>query len=225
MDAAAETQLTVVEVEGLLPGASNATLLARDGSGRRWVYKPVRGEQPLWDFAPGTLAAREVAGYRLSAALGLDVVPETLLAEGIFGPGSAQAFLEEDRGWDPRPLIVGADPLLWPVAVFDLLANNADRKVGHLLRQPGRPRVWAIDNGLTFHADAKLRTVLWAFAGAPLPDALVARLDAEVAVAAVAGLLDGAEVEALGRRVDEIRRHPVHPPPPDDRPPLPWPIW
>ena len=220
-----EPELTLVGVDGLLAGASNATLLGRDDAGTAWVYKPGRGERPLWDFAHGSLAAREIACYRLSEALGLGVVPETLVASGPYGPGSAQRFLEEDFTWDPRPAIVGAAAGLWPVVVLDLVANNADRKAGHLLRQPGEERIWAIDNGLTFHVDDKLRTVLWSFAGRPLPTATVARLDPEIAVAAVDGLLDPSEVEATGARVERLRADPVHPGPPDDRPAMPWPLW
>jgi hypothetical protein len=225
VDPAPDTEITLVEVEGLLPGASNATLLAHDASGRPWVYKPARGERPLWDFPTGTLGLREIASYRISQEFGLDVVPLTLRAEGPYGPGSAQEFLHEDFGWDPRPLIVGADPSLWPVVVVDLLANNADRKIGHLLREPGEEHVWAIDNGLTFHIDDKLRTVMWSFAGTEIPAEIVARLDPESAGKAVADLLEGAEVEALAKRVESVRNHPVHPSPPDHRPPLPWPVW
>lgn len=208
-----------------MPGASNATLLARDQLGRAWVYKPARGEQPLWDFPPGTLGRREIASYRLSVALGLEVVPLTLVAEGPYGPGSAQQFLHEDFGWDPRSLIIGADPVLWPVVTLDLLANNADRKIGHLLREPGEEQVWAIDNGLTFHTDDKLRTVMWSFAGSEIPPEIVERLDPDLAGKAVADLLEENEVEALKRRVASVWAHPVHPPPPEHRPPLPWPVW
>lgn len=208
-----------------MPGASNATLLARDHLGRPWVYKPARGEQPLWDFPPGTLGRREIASYRLSVALGLEVVPLTLVAEGPYGPGSAQRFLQEDFDWDPRSLIVGADPVLWPVVILDLVANNADRKIGHLLREPGEEQVWAIDNGLTFHTDDKLRTVMWSFAGETIPPEFVDRLDPEVAANAVADLLEGTEIEALRTRVGAVRENPVHPPPPVHRPPMPWPVW
>lgn len=215
----------LIDVDGLLPGASNATLLARDATGRPWVYKPARGEQPLWDFPYGTLPHREVAAYRLSEALGLGVVPETMLADGPFGLGSAQRFLAEDFDWDPRPSIQAADPSLWPIAVLDLVANNADRKIGHLLREPGSSVIWAIDNGLTFHVDDKLRTVLWSFAGSPLPAAMVERLDADQVRTAISDLLSPAETAFTVERVRRILSDPVHPLPPRDRPPLPWPLW
>ncbi len=191
-----EPAVALVSVDGLLHGASNATMLARDSDGRAWVYKPVRGVRPLWDFEPRSLPRREIACYRLSEALGLRVVPETVPATGPYGSGSAQAYLDEDFTWDPRPEIVSADPRLWPVVVLDVIANNADRKIGHLLKEPGADRVWAIDNGLSFHTDAKLRTVLWSFAGQAIPDEIVERLDPELAMTALAGMLDDAEVEA-----------------------------
>lgn len=220
-----EPDLVLVEVEGLLAGASNATLLARDSDGGPWVYKPEQGERPLWDFPLGSLARREVGCYRLSAALALDVVPETHLADGPYGPGSAQRFLDEDWTWDPRPLIVSADPVLWPIALLDLLANNADRKIGHLLREPGKDEIWAIDNGLTFHQDEKLRTVLWSFAGELIPVDLMERIEPTAVGSAVAGLLSGEEAEAAVRRAEGLIEHPYHPGPPADRPPMPWPLW
>lgn len=223
--AATPPRVDLVSVDGLLPGASNATLLARDEEGRPWVYKPERGERPLWDFSHGTLARREVACYRLSEALGLGIVPETFIAEGPFGTGSAQRYLAADFEWDPRPLIVSADPSLWPTALFDLIANNADRKIGHLLREPGDSRIWAIDNGLTFHADDKLRTVLWSFAGREVPEHLVRRVDPVAIEAAISDLLAPAEVAKTVERALTLLENPVHPPPPHDRPPMPWPLW
>ncbi len=221
----APTEIELTAVDGLLAGASNATLLARDHDGNPWVYKPEQGERPLWDFAHGSLAWREVACYRLSETLGLGAVPETLLAEGPYGIGSAQRFLDEDFSWDPRPQIVEAAPSLWPIVVLDLIANNADRKIGHLLREPGDERIWAIDNGLTFHTEAKLRTVLWSFAGLPLPHEMVGRLEAEAVATCLDGLLTPDEVVATAARAAHLREDPVHPGPPVDRPPLPWPIW
>lgn len=219
------SHVDLVTVEGRFRDASNATLLAQDAAGDRWVYKPQEGESPLWDFPTGTLALREVACYRVSQAAGLDVVPETLLAEGPYGPGSAQRFLDQDVTWDPRPLIVAGDRRLWPVAVLDLVVNNADRKLGHLLRQPGEERIWAIDNGLSFHSDDKLRTVLWSFAGQPIPPALLAHLDPDVVAASLTDLLSPAEVDAAAARVAALLGDPVHPLPPTDRPPMPWPLW
>lgn len=216
--------LELVSVDGLLAGASNATLLARDAAGDPWVYKPEAGERPLWDFEAGTLSRREIACYRLSESLGLGVVPETVVAHGPYGLGSAQRYLDEDFTWDPRPEIVEAADHLWPIVLLDLIANNADRKVGHLLREPEGDKVWAIDNGLTFHTDDKLRTVLWSFAGRHIPTGLMAELTPAVAHD-LEGLLDGREVAATVARIEALLADPVHPGPPSDRPPMPWPLW
>lgn len=214
-----------------MPYASNTTLLARDDVGSRWVYKPERGENPLWDFAWRTLAAREVLTYEVSSGMGLDLVPETLLADGPFGPGSAQRFVDEDFDFDPRPLFVPrVSPKLWPVAVLDLVCNNADRKLGHVIHDKTTDRLWAIDHGLTFHVEPKLRTVLWGFAGETIPADLVQALTAlqsQLAsglAARVSKLLSAEEAGGLSDRVERLLLHPVHPLPPDDRPAVPWPM-
>ncbi len=220
----------VTEIIGRFRNASNATLLARTEEGDMVVYKPERGERPLWDFTPGTLAAREVLTFQTSQAAGLEVVPETLFAEGPFGPGSAQRFVEADPEFDAAGPINDADPSLWPVAVLDVLVNNADRKAGHFLKDAGG-RLWCIDHGVTFHSEAKLRTVLWNFAGRPLPEEMVGaagRLREALRgwlYAEVMRLLGKPEADALTGRVEGLLDNPVHPPPPEDRPPIPWPVW
>ncbi len=224
-------QLKLKKVIGRLPNASNTTLLANDSRGDPWVYKPIRGERPLWDFPQGTLALREVATYRADLAMGLGIVPETILADGPFGPGSAQRFITEDTRFDPRPMFTGdtLDRRLWPFAVLDLVTNNADRKVGHLLKQHGEPWLWAIDNGLTFHREPKLRTVLWGFAGEPLPAELTAAVGNLAADDSfwewLSRHLSTDEVTATHHRVETLLADPIHPHPPDDRPPVPWPVW
>jgi uncharacterized repeat protein (TIGR03843 family) len=226
-------RLTLDVLVGRLPYASNTTLLARDGGGDLWVYKPVTGEEPLWDFPWRTLAAREVLAYEVSEAMELGIVPCTVEADGPLGEGSAQQFVDEDVDFDPRPMFSrsGLDPRLWPFAVFDIVANNADRKVGHILSESGTGRLWAIDNGLTFHPHPKLRTVLWGFAGQPIPGELMGSLRC-LREALARGLrrrveraLSAREAEALVARVEALIAHPVHPPPPTDRPPVPWPMW
>lgn len=215
-----------------MPYASNATLLASSADGRRWVYKPEQGESPLWDFPWRSLAAREVLTYEVATALGLDIVPETVLTNGPHGRGSAQAFVAEDFEFDPRTLFrPRLSHRLWPVAVLDIICNNADRKLGHIIRQVGEDRLWAIDNGLTFHSDPKLRTVLWGFAGSEIPGPLLAALerlrgkDARGLVGRVADLLSMEEAEAFRQRVEDLANLRVHPPPPEDRPALPWPVF
>jgi uncharacterized repeat protein (TIGR03843 family) len=186
----------------------------------------------LWDFPWRSLAAREVLTYEVASALGYDIVPETLLADGPHGRGSAQAFVEEDFEFDPRTLFKPRpSPQLWPVAVLDIICNNADRKLGHIIRQVGEDRLWAIDNGLTFHPDPKLRTVLWGFAGAEIPGPLLAAVERLRGkgglglVGRVTDLLTEKEAEAFGERVEHLAELRVHPLPPEDRPALPWPLF
>ncbi|MGH9893298.1 MAG: SCO1664 family protein [bacterium] len=206
--------------------------MATDGAGKRWVYKASEAMSPLWDFDAKTLPARELATYLVSKALGFDLVPETVWSEGPLGVGSAQRFIEVDPRLDPRLLVVPeVAETLWPVAVLDIVCNNADRKLGHLLAEKGSGRLFAIDNGLTFHSEPKLRTVLWGLAGKPLPTAMFAALEPlQTALGKKLGddlgsLLTSREVEALSARIDELATSGVHPLPPDDRPPVPWPVW
>jgi hypothetical protein len=224
----ADEPLLVDEVLGRFAAASNLTLLGR-AAGELVVYKPTAGVRPLWDFAPETLAAREILTFRVAQAMGLAAVPETRWGDGALGPGVVQRFVESDPAFDPLPLVARADDALWPVAVLDLVTNNADRKLGHLLSEAGTGRLWAIDHGLTFHPEPKLRTVLWGFSGLPIPPALVSALE-QLAAALPSGLeqavaadLGSAEVAALQRRVRRLLRRPRHPHPPQDRHPVPWP--
>ncbi|MGH8980585.1 MAG: SCO1664 family protein, partial [Acidimicrobiales bacterium] len=154
-----------VDVHGRIAGSSNVTLLVTcslEGLDLLAVYKPVAGERELWDFPPG-LDRREVAAHRLSEALGWALVPDTVQRDGPFGPGSFQRVVEEDGVSHYFTL---RDEARWRedlrrIAVFDVVANNADRKSGHVLL--AEDRLWAIDHGLTFHAEPKLRTVIWDF--------------------------------------------------------------
>jgi hypothetical protein len=216
-------RLFVDEIVGRFAAASNTTLLGRS-AGRLVVYKPTAGSRPLWDFDVATLADREVLTAEIAEALGFECVPETVIGDGPLGPGSVQRFVDADEGFDPVDLIQRADPGLWPVAVLDLLVNNADRKASHLIMEDGRLR--AVDHGLTFHPEPKLRTVLWSFAGRSLPSDMLAaleRLAAGTAASRVADVLGPEAGRAFRRRLQDLRRHPVHPEPPTDRPPLPWP--
>ncbi|MBT8214350.1 MAG: SCO1664 family protein [Acidimicrobiia bacterium] len=217
----------VTAVVGRFVAASNATLLAETADGTRVVYKPIAGERPLWDFAPETLAWREVLAYEVAAALSWDVVPETVMGEGPYGPGSVQRYVEVDDDFDPVTLIQAADTRLWPMALLDVLINNADRKVGHVLGSEGR--VFGVDHGLTFHTDDKLRTVLWTFSGMRAPrellgdiEQLEARLDGELG-AQVTETLGGSAFDSLRSRVRLFLDNPIHPEPPQDRPAVPWP--
>jgi uncharacterized repeat protein (TIGR03843 family) len=144
--------------------------VALNGATALAVYKPERGERPLWDFPPG-LFKRELAAYHLSEALGWRLVPLTVRRDGPYGDGSLQEFVHADFSQHYFTLSDEAahrDRLL-RLCAFDLIANNADRKSGHCLLGPDG-HVWAIDNGLCFNIEPKLRTVIWDFAGTPLPD-------------------------------------------------------
>jgi uncharacterized repeat protein (TIGR03843 family) len=185
-----------LELVGRITTASNATFLGRIDD-TEVVYKPVRGESPLWDFPDGTLAGREVAAFLVSEALGWNVVPPTLLRDGPLGPGMVQLWQNADpeqdavdlvdaddvpeSGW--RPVFEGRDEegravvllhedsaALRRMAVFDVVVNNADRKGGHVLAMPDGHR-HGVDHGLAFHQDHKLRTVLWGWLDEPLDSA------------------------------------------------------
>jgi hypothetical protein len=176
---AALTRGKVVE-RGLLPYSSNHSFLVvvkHEGLTVPAVYKPQRGESPLWDFEWGTLCRREVAAHTLSSALGWNLVPPTVLRTATHGLGSIQFFVQHDA--DQHYFTVQADarfaPALRRLALFDLLINNADRKSGHCLIGDDE-RLWAIDHGVCFHADYKLRTVIWEFADEPIGDELLADL-------------------------------------------------
>lgn len=224
--------LELVEVLGRLPYASNATLLARAEDESLWVYKPDRGERPLWDFEPGSLGSREALTYEVAVAMGLDVIPETVITDGPFGRGSAQRFIDEDTEVDPRPLVEsGVDERLWPFAVLDIVTNNADRKLGHMIIERDTGAIWGIDQGLTFHPEDKLRTILWGLAGEKIPGDLLSglrrlceALEANLAER-IAALLGNSEARAVAARAEMLLDELVHPYPPDDRPAVPWPMW
>ena len=221
-------QPTVSAVEGRFVEASNATLLGTTADGEQVIYKPVAGARPLWDFDASTLAMREVWTYRIDQALGFNVVPETGMGTGPFGPGAVQRFVDATADQAVVDLINANDETVWPIAVLDIVVNNADRKVGHVLRAASG-KLWAIDHGLTFHAEEKLRTVLWGFAGRRVPDDVIAAVGGlDVALRADLGKrftadLGRSELDALRLRVDSLLAAGRHPDPPEDRPAVPWP--
>ena len=251
-----------IEIEGRLADASNVALLGQLELGEvrtPVIYKPVQGERPLWDFPDGTLAAREAAAFALSAVGGWNLVPPTVLREGPLGPGSVQLWIDEVEGaantlidvvtpaelapgWLPvleaqladgtAVVVAHADrPELASAAVFDVVINNADRKGSHLvLDQSGS--LWGFDHGLTCHVEPKLRTVLWGWAGQPLPGAELARLEAlsewlanpgSPVSMTLSGLLTPAEVDALRRRIASLLTTGRFPGPNRRGPAVPWP--
>ena len=201
-----------ISIKGRMPWSSNVTLLAELTRGERnglAVYKPQRGERPLWDFPPG-LCKREVAAYQLSEALGWALVPPTVLRDGPLGDGSLQLFVQADFEQHYLTLLEREEhrAQLQQICVFDLLANNADRKSGHCLLGPDG-RIYAIDNGLTFHVEPKLRTVIWDFGGEPIPGDMLAALrhllDRGVPEP-LAALIEPDEQEALMARCKGLTR-------------------
>ncbi|MDQ2846272.1 MAG: SCO1664 family protein [Actinomycetota bacterium] len=284
-----------LEVVGRLTDASNVTLLGRlqlNGESLHCIYKPIRGERPLWDFPDGTLAYREVAAYLVSEAAGWHCVPTTVLRSGPLGDGMVQEWIgptpdlsdaddpddfdepdefddtgagegsagESDAGaaatiaaadlvallpasqvpagWLPvfRALDTDGtvlavchadDPRLELIAGFDLVVNNADRKAPHLLTAADQ-RILGVDHGIAFHVEDKLRTILWGWAGGPLPDAVVDGFDRlqhwlDAADNPLDELLTIAELRRLRQRIGRYLRYPVFPQPPKDRTPIPWP--
>jgi uncharacterized repeat protein (TIGR03843 family) len=198
-------------IKGRMPWSSNGTYLVEVCLGSdttNAVYKPHQGERPLWDF-PGGLYKREVAAFELSDLLGWDIVPRTVLrTEGPLGEGSLQQFVDAD--FEQHYFTIyengGHAEQLQTMCVFDLLANNTDRKSGHcLLSRDGQ--IYGIDNGLSFHQEFKLRTVIWEFSGEPIPESLLtdvaALIDAGLS-AALVGLLDRFERDALLSRAQAV---------------------
>jgi hypothetical protein len=219
-------------VEGRLVVASNATLycsVCLDGVTAACVYKPVAGERPLWDFPDGTLAEREVAAYEVSAATGWLIVPPTVFRSGPLGPGMVQLWIDTDDEVDIRRLIRGtSSDQLRRIAVFDAVINNADRKGGHLL--PTRAgHIYGVDHGVSFHAEPKLRTLLWQWSGRPLranASDTLRQLQAGLAGdlgERLAGLLTAREVRSTVRRIEQLLGSGRHPEPSGEWPAVPWP--
>ena len=199
-----------IEVEGRMPWSSNGTFLVTvraDDAWTRAIYKPRRGERPLWDF-PAGLDRREVAAFELSAHLGWNLVPHTVLREGPLGPGSVQRFVDADFEQHYFTLFEADRHLdgLRAMCAFDLLANNTDRKSGHCLVSVG-DELFGIDHGLCFHEEFKLRTVIWEFAGEPIPAPLlddIARVCRDGLPPALANLLRPVERDALVERARDL---------------------
>jgi uncharacterized repeat protein (TIGR03843 family) len=222
-----------IKLLGQFTWGSNYTFLADVDDGThslKAVYKPSQGERPLWDFDYGTLAAREAAAYVVSDSLGWGLVPPTVLRqEGPAGPGSLQLFVNADPERHYFTFTEDEKQRLRPAALFDALINNADRKGGHVL-MGGDGHIWLIDHGVCFHPEQKLRTVIWDFAGQPIPHRLLedvtafhGRLYSGSDGETLASLLSREEIEALQRRAEWLlaeRRFPR----PDRERPYPWPL-
>ena len=217
-----------IQLKGQFTLGSNYTFLVDvtyEGKTVQAVYKPSRGEQPLWDFPESTLALREVAAYLVSEALGFGFVPFTVLrGDGPHGAGSLQQFIEYDPEYHYFNFTEADKSALMPVALFDLLVNNADRKGGHVFFEDGTRKLFAIDHGICFHEQSKLRTVIWDFAGQKIPDDLLARLNPPPELLAdLEPYLSPSEIGALRQRAERIRKRGTFPAQPEDRRAIPWP--
>jgi uncharacterized repeat protein (TIGR03843 family) len=223
-----------LSIEASMPYSSNYTLLTRvqhKDLQLLAIYKPRRGERPLWDFPRGTLYRREAAAYLLSESLGFGFVPPTVVREGPYGVGMLQLFIANDEESHLFTMLKegGYEETIRSLCAFDCLINNADRKSGHALKGLDG-RLWAIDHGICFHFEPKLRTVLWDFVGQPLSREVSAalcqlrsRLDADEGLARLLDeLLEKNEVRALRRRLDRLIDSGKYPAP-GAGPNVPWP--
>ena len=221
-----------LEVVGRMRYSSNATFLVEaklDEVALGAVYKPQRGERPLWDFPHGSLCHREVAAYELSHALGWGIVPLTILRDGPLGVGAVQRFVEHDPDEHYFTMMPEHSDRFRQFAWFDVLANNTDRKGGHCLHDEANDIILGIDHGLTFHEHFKLRTVIWEFAGERLPEAAaddvrraVAELDGGPLGERLTLLLAPGELAALRVRAANLLRDGL--PYGDDHYSMPWPL-
>ena len=217
-----------LEIKGQFTLGSNYTFLVEvkhEDKTYQAVYKPTRGEQPLWDFEENTLALREVAAYIVSEALGFHIVPFTTLRnDGPYDSGSLQQFIEHDPNYHYFNFTPKDKLLLKPIALFDLLINNADRKGGHVFFENATHKLFAIDHGICFHEDDKLRTVLWDFGGQTIPDELLSRLSlSSNLLADLEPYLSPGELTALQTRAEGIIQQGIFPHQPRDRRAMPWP--
>jgi uncharacterized repeat protein (TIGR03843 family) len=214
-------------VEGRFVDASNATLFAIAKLGNdevKVIYKPIAGERPLWDFPDGNLAQRERAAYVISEALRLHIVPFTILRDGPFGPGSVQEWIEMDEEFDVVAFASAQTPQLRKMVLLDAIINNTDRKYGHILVDAAGS-IYGCDHGVTFHADPKLRTVLWQWAGEELSVDEIAVLNESLVMAEtiLGELITVDEIAALKERASQMIDSGTFPYPSDEWPSIPWP--
>lgn len=223
-----------IKLEGQFMWGSNYTYLCHvefEGKSLKAVYKPIRGERPLWDFPSETLAGREVAAYLISEAGGWNLVPPTVYrSEGPGGPGALQLYIEHDPEINYFKFTQQQKDMLKPIVLFDAVINNTDRKGGHILIDQDS-KFWLIDHGICFHSSPKLRTVVWDFAEQPIPDnscqqLLDLRVNFEPDKALCQELspfLTEVEIESMSDRIDALIKNGVFPHPTDARYSYPWP--
>ena len=222
-----------LHVTGRLVDASNATLYATatlEDQAIVCIYKPIAGERPLWDFSDGCLAHREYAAYLVSHHLGFNLVPLTILRDGPYGFGMVQQWVDIDENIDLGTFFSTDHPKLRSMALFDAIINNTDRKIGHLLPLDGQT-LFGCDHGVTFHADDKLRTVLWQWADEPFTEDEISLLRKAQALLSgelgrlLAPLLTEIEIQETARRVTDLLASGTFPLPNPDWPAVPWPAF
>jgi uncharacterized repeat protein (TIGR03843 family) len=220
-----------LSISGRLVDASNATLYATCEVKERTltcIYKPIAGERPLWDFPDGTLANREYLTFLLSHWLGLHLVPPTVLRDGPYGTGMVQLWIDIDESVDLMEFFKEDHPELRKIALLDLITNNTDRKIGHLI-PTADGRVFGCDHGVTFHEEDKLRTVLWQWSSETFSEGEleILRLAALLLGAekrdVVLGLIEEEELDAALNRIDRALTAGAFPEPSEDWPAVPWP--
>jgi uncharacterized repeat protein (TIGR03843 family) len=223
-----------LEMEGLVPWGSNYTFLVHvfhKLGNVDAIYKPSKGERPLWDFARGSLALRERAAFLISEQLGWHLVPTTVLRDGPHGRGSVQYFVEHDPQQHYLTFQGQYPTQAQRIALFDVVINNADRKSGHVILENGG-RLWSIDHGVCLHTDYKLRSVIWDFAGDPIPEAMRQNLVAfrswlcygnDTNRTELSQLLSEEEIAALEGRLVQLIENRIFPLPGPGRH-YPWPI-
>ena len=224
-----------IDLEGQFILGSNYTFLVKISFQEQTleaVYKPMKGEVPLWDFPQESLAAREAAAYITSEILHWNLVPPTAIREsGPFGGGSIQLFIPHNPELNYFSLDMETRQRLRKTVLFDMLINNADRKGSHIILDE-KDHIWLIDHGLCFHSQPKLRTVIWDFAGERIEDQLIAELEellqsvetVSKLTEELANLLKKEEIDALKSRILYIIKHPVFPTPDEEKRQFPWPL-
>ena len=227
-----------IAIQGEFLWGSNYTFLVQvetDGGKLPAVYKPSRGERPLWDFPTSSLAKREAAAFWVSQALGWELVPPTVYrSRGPIGAGSVQLYIDHDPEYHYFNFSPEDHQRLRPTVLFDLLINNADRKGSHILVGENR-HIWLIDHGVCFHVEDKLRTVIWNFAGEKIPEEYLADLRSFVNKLEpideqsselwdrLVRLLNRGEIRAMAARAKTLIYSGIFPAPDPHRRPFPWP--
>jgi uncharacterized repeat protein (TIGR03843 family) len=223
-----------ITVEGRFMWGSNYTFLCQiqdEACDLRAIYKPTRGERPLWDFPSESLAGREVAAYLISEAGGWHMVPPTVLREdGPAGTGSLQLFIDHDHEHHYFNFSAEEKERLVPVVLFDVVINNTDRKGGHIIFDKDN-HIWLIDHGVCFHIHPKLRTVIWDFAGQLIAETYLQQIESLKGKLAsgqetheqLSHHLTSGEIRAIVSRIDRLLRVGVFPHPSDNRYSYPWP--